>query len=760
MIKTLLLALLLLSVLPALGDDIRPPRINIFPKPSSVVDYAGSFRFAKHVTIFASPVATNEAQILTDLLSKGAITASVKEFSGRPEREGSVFLELDKSVANLGDEGYALTVTGGSVRIRAAGSAGIFYGIQSLRQLLPSDIESAEKAPNAKWSVPCCQIVDKPKFGWRGMLLDVSRHFFTKDDIKHFLDLLAMHKMNVFHWHLTDDGGWRVEMKKHPKLTSVGAWRIPSKEVWDYGSLSFPGPGSGQTLYGGFYTQDDVRELVKYASDRHITIVPEIEMPGHSLAAMASTPELTCNVPLGDFQKESGLLFPNVYCAGKEKSFQFLQDVIDEVCDLFPSKYIHIGGDEVDKFLWSHCPDCQARMKAEGLKTPEELQSYFVRRIEKYINSKGKRLLGWDEILEGGLAPNATVMSWRGTEGGIAAAKAGHDVVMTPTSHCYFDYAYSTISTEHVLGFEPVPAALTAAQGTHILGGQCNLWTEWVPDMPTAEQRLFPRLVPMAEILWSEHADTNPDTFDDRLQWYYPRLLDLSLNFYIPKPVADFDAVFLDGSGKVNFTSAPLPGAVIRFTTDGTEPSAQSPICKGAIEVHHPGTVVAALFLNGQKSESTTIAVSARPNVDPRTLLPGLAWRAYDGVFNVIPDFKTMVLSATGTTQSVGLAGDRKLNYALQITGYLKIEKEGVYRLYVNSDDGSALWLGGAKVVDNDGLHGTIEKSGRVMLKPGIYPLTVGFVQAGGDQSLTASIEGPGLPKQAIPTSMLWQPAP
>ena len=760
MIKTLLLAALILTAISVGADDTKQPKISIFPKPSSVVEYAGSFHFGKHVNIFASPEMQNEAQTLTDLLAKGSITTTIHDLTGKPEREGSVFLETDKSVANLGEEGYVLTVTGGSVRIRSAGSAGIFYGIQSLRQMLPSQIEDPQVAASAKWTVPCGQIVDRPRFQWRGMMLDVSRHFFPKDDVKHFIDLIAMHKLNVFHWHLVDDGGWRIEIKKHPKLTSVGAWRRPSKDVWDYQHLTFPGPNTGENLYGGFYTQDDIREIVKYAGDRHITVVPEIEMPGHSLAAMSSYPELTCAVPIGDFAKESGLPFPNVYCAGKEETFKFLQDVIDEVCDLFPSKYIHIGGDEVDKFLWKNCPNCQARMKAENLSTPEELQSYFVRRMEKYINSKGKRLMGWDEILEGGLAPNAAVMSWRGIDGGIAAAKAGHDVVMSPTSHCYFDYTYANISTEHVLEFEPVPAALTAAQGTHILGGQCNLWTEQVPDRATAEQRLFPRMVSMAEILWSEFPDKNPDIFDARLQNYYSRLTDLGLNFYIPKPTADFDAVLLDGRAKINLSKPPLPGSEIRYTTDGSEPSKDSKLCTGPIEVDKPGEIVAALFVKGQRSDLTRIGVAEHPRVEPRALLPGLAWKAYDGAFNLIPEFKTLISSDSGSTPAVGLVGQRTVNYALELSGFLKIEKAGIYKLSVSSDDGSGLWLGGARLVENDGPHGSVEKTGRITLKPGLYPLTIGFFQAGGAQSLSASIEGPGLAKQQIPASMLWRPIP
>ncbi|MES1227444.1 MAG: beta-N-acetylhexosaminidase, partial [Armatimonadota bacterium] len=431
----------------------------------------------------------------------------------------TVTLRTSKADPGLKAEGYRLTTRPGSIDIQAHDAAGVYYAVQTLRQLLPAGIErgSVKQATLGSYSIE-----DAPKFPWRGMLLDTSRHFFTTAEVKQDLDLLAMQKMNVFHWHLTDDGGWRIQIKKYPNLTRQGAWRVANpnpeekkSDLWDWQKLRFPAPGSKAKKYGGFYTQEEIRDVVRYAAQRHITVVPEIEMPGHSLAVVSSYPELGCTVSDAEYKKASSMSGKNVWCAGKEKTFSFIQDVLDEVFDLFPSKVVHIGGDEVDKYLWNHCDDCQKRMKTEGLKDAEELQSYFIKRIDKYVASKGRRLMGWDEILQGGLAPNAMVMSWRGTTGGIAAAQANHDVVMTPTSHCYFDYSYSQISTDHVLSFEPVPAALTGASASHVLGGQCNLWTEWVPNQKTAQQRLFPRLLAMSEVLWS--GSGSPDNFQPRL---------------------------------------------------------------------------------------------------------------------------------------------------------------------------------------------------------------------------------------------------
>jgi hexosaminidase len=376
-------------------------------------------------------------------------------------------------------------------------------------------------------TVPCVRIEDKPRLPWRGMLLDVSRHFFPKEFVKSFIDGLAMHKMNTFHWHLVDDQGWRLEIKKFPRLTEIGAWRVDRENLnWNERPAQQPGE---KATYGGFYTQDDVREILAYAASRHVTVVPEIEMPGHCLSALAAYPELSCTG--GPFTVPPGGVWPNkdVYCPGNEKTFKFLEDVLTEVVALFPGDYIHIGGDEVDKSTWKTCPKCQARMKAEGLRTEEELQSWFIRRIERFLNSKGKKLIGWDEILEGGLAPNAAVMSWRGNEGGIAAAKAGHAVVMTPTSHCYFDYYQGDAAVEplaiggylplsKVYAFEPVPTELSVEQSAFIIGAQANLWSEYIPTPEHARYMIHPRIAAMAETGWTVRDGRDWAGFIERLE--------------------------------------------------------------------------------------------------------------------------------------------------------------------------------------------------------------------------------------------------
>lgn len=748
MLRLLSLILPLVASLSFAQDPI--PRVNVFPKPSHVEDVPGEFRIDRPVQVIADSGCNQEAAYLAHMLNRAPVA------DGRQPK--TIKLQLDGS-ADLGDEGYAMSVRQSEIDIHAQKAAGIFYGIQTLRQMLPPQTEDPMKSGRTRWSIPCADITDRPRFAWRGMLLDVSRHFFPKEDIERFLDHLAMLKMNVFHWHLVDDGGWRIQINKYPELTSTGAWRKWTPATWDYQHLLFPGLESGDRLYGGFYTKSDIREIVQYASERHITIVPEIEMPGHSMAALSSYPFLMCRgTTPTEWAAHAGYPMPNVYCAGKETTFKFLEDVLDEVMDLFPSKVIHIGGDEVDKFLWARCPDCQARMKAEGLKDEQELQSYFIKRIEKYLNSKGRTLIGWDEILEGGLAPNASVMSWRGMDGGIAAAQAGHEVVMTPTSHCYFDYSYQNTPTEHVFNFEPIPPGLTADQAKLIEGCQCNLWTEWVPDMATAEQRLFPRILALSEVAWSQHKDPDADTFVYRMRPFFNRMDALGINYYMPQPRPKFDAVLLNGPGTVEFEQSPLPGGTIRFTTDDTAPTAQSQAYSGPIYVSRPMVITAALFsANGAMSDPVHVHVGAYQPVSPTGLVEGLSWKAVQGQFSTVPDATNLPSIAGGADTSIRLEGNLKENYALQFDGFIRIDREGVYTFYTSSDDGSALSIGGLRVVDNDGPHGTVEKSGRIYLKPGYYPLRVGYFQAGGDQSLSASIQGPGIEKQALTGGILFK---
>jgi hexosaminidase len=496
-----------------------PAQVSIIPQPVSVVTpkVMGQFVInANTPIILEASGLMNVVNFLNDYLQEvyGFQLKVRKEAHGTP----AIFLgyqRLDHPNAGA----YAITIHKKGIYIDGDNEAGTFYGMQSLLQMLPVTISASLK-------VPFVSIQDHPRFEYRGLHLDVSRHFFPVDYVKRYIDYIALHKMNYFHWHLTDDQGWRIEIKKYPRLTEVGAWRD--------GTIigHHPGTGNDNTRHGGFYTQEEVKEVVAYAAARYITVVPEIEMPGHASAALAGFPNLGCTGGPYTVQQTWGV-FRDVFCAGNDTVFNFLQDVLDEVIPLFPAKYVHVGGDECPKDSWKACSKCQKRIKDLNLKDEHELQSYFIQRMEKYINSKGKTIIGWDEILEGGLAPNAVVMSWRGESGGIEAAKQNHDVIMTPTTYVYLDYSQTKredslviggyLPLEKVYNYEPLPKELTPAQAKRIIGAQANLWTEYITNAAKVEYMIFPRATALSEVLWSPKEKKNWVDFQKRLQTQFKR---------------------------------------------------------------------------------------------------------------------------------------------------------------------------------------------------------------------------------------------
>ena len=572
--------------------------MNIIPKPNSVELRNGHYEFSPAPTIFISPGISNGdffQEILTGLIPG-------LQSSTDPNAELRLILEPD---TDLPAEGYRLEITVNGILISAGDEPGVFYGIQSLRQLLPPVLEGG-----GVWTgpilIPLASINDHPRFAWRGMHLDVSRHFFPTEFVKQYIDMIALHKMNVFHWHLTDDNGWRLEIKKYPKLTEVCAWRVDREnEGWRDWSPIQPGEASS---YGGFYTQEEVREIVAYAAARQITVIPEIEMPGHSSELFAAYPEFSCRgetLPV-----RPGSYWPNkdILCAGNDSVFSFLEGVIDEVVELFPAKYIHIGGDEATKTNWETCPKCQARIQVEGLANEHELQSWFIRKMERYIRSKGKQIIGWDEILEGGLAPEATVMSWRGMAGGIAAAKAGHDVIMAPTSHCYFDYYQGDPATEpkaiggyvplnKVYSYDPIPEALEPTEYKYILGSQANLWTEFIKTPEHAEYMVLPRMSALAEVVWSAKADRNWLDFHTRLGSLLQRFDALGWNYSKGSFLVEIIPGRMEGSGAIQFDLlCEKPEYQLRYTTDGSDPGPESPLYAGTLSVDQDVQVRAAVF--------------------------------------------------------------------------------------------------------------------------------------------------------------------
>ena len=523
--------LLLVCLLQTIGI-VAQRNIAIIPAPAKLERHSGIFKLTSKTTIVAATTQDKiAANFFNDYLKK-YYDLSLRIVTATSAN--SITLATHSIVNNTSttsNEKYILTVSEKNISIVGNGNAGTFYGIQSLIQLLPIPTTLSTTTLN----IQCLTIEDEPRFGYRGMHLDVSRHFFPIEYIKKYIDYIALHKMNTFHWHLTDDQGWRIEIKKYPKLTSVGGFRN--------GTIvgRYPGKGNTNKHYGGFYTQVEVKEIVAYAAKRYITVIPEIEMPGHASAAIAAYPQLSCfpeaatkypprtawngDTTQKNVQQTWGV-FDDVFCPS-EFTFNFLQDVLDEVMPLFPSNYIHIGGDECPKVSWKKSAFCQQLIKEKNFKDEHELQSYFIQRIEKYINSKGKQIIGWDEILEGGLAPNATVMSWRGEKGGIEAAKAKHNVIMTPSGWCYFDHSQTKnedsvtignfLPLEKVYNYEPIPKDLSKEEEKYILGAQANVWAEYITNTSKVEYHIFPRMSALSEVLWSKKEQRNWQSFETRL---------------------------------------------------------------------------------------------------------------------------------------------------------------------------------------------------------------------------------------------------
>lgn len=552
------------------------------------------------------------AKYLNETLSKTSgfkLRSVVSDRSVDPDN--SLVLELVGESNN--EEAYELSINKSGVKIKSNSSAGLFYGVQTLRQLMPTQLTTVKSQPDIHVVIPAISIKDEPRFGWRGFMLDVSRHFYGKEEVKRVLDFMAEMKLNRFHWHLADDQGWRLQIKNYPKLTSIGAWRVDynthDENVSNWWGRPVQKKGEEAT-YGGFYTQGDIREIVAYAKERFIEVIPEIDMPGHSQAAIAAYPEISCTG--GPFYVATGGVFKdNTYCPGKEVTFKFVEDVLKEVMDLFPYDYIHIGGDECSKLSWQVDPDCQKRMKDEGLADEHELQSYFIKRIEGMINARGKNMIGWDEILEGGLAPNATVMSWRGEKGGIASARAGHDVIMTPAKYCYLDLKQGHDDLEPNLGYsysfmkdayeyKIISDSLTKDQGKHVLGVQGNLWTESLADWDKLTYMAFPRMYAIAENAWTAEPFKSWKGFTDRLQSQFKRLDSQGERY----ATSAFN-VWIDhkGNGKSIDVSlkTEVDGLDIYYTLDGSEPNMNSSKYESEFEINRTSTLKATSFSNGKQ---------------------------------------------------------------------------------------------------------------------------------------------------------------
>jgi hexosaminidase len=602
--RNFLIIILCLIIIILLGCNKQQlhHQTNIIPQPVEFQHKNGNFTFNANTKLLFEDERLNfPAQYAASLWEPILGYKLETDQEIRSEIKKSLTLRIfETPEAEIGNEGYILEIDSEKVILSANTPAGILYGIQTITQLMDSEKPGI---------LPACRIIDYPRFAYRGIHLDVSRHFMPIEFIYRLMDYMAMHKLNMFHWHLVDDQGWRLEINKYPKLTEVGAWRVDMSQLhWNERPLI---NDPEKATYGGFYAQDEVKALVAYAAERNITVVPEIEMPAHVISALAAYPEFSCTGE--NLGVSTGGVWPitHIYCAGKDETFAFLENVLLEVMELFPSEYIHIGGDEADKTNWRSCPKCQERIRNEGLANEEALQSYFIHRIESFLNAHGRNIIGWDEILEGGLAPNASVMSWRGEQGGIDAAKLGNKVVMTPVSHCYFDYYQGdpaieplafggNITLKKVYHFEPIPAELTAEEAKMVLGAQANVWTEYIPHPSHAEYMIFPRLSALAEVVWSPKGNRNWADFSRRMEYQYRRYDRLGINY-------SRSAFQVSVKPEVNSTNRSLVlnlftevyDPVIHYTLDGSIPGPNSLFYKRPVEINESANLKAAVFLNG-----------------------------------------------------------------------------------------------------------------------------------------------------------------
>ena len=600
--------------------------IAIIPEPVQIVKNQGVFVLPAHVLVNAS--ASNGLQQVTNVLKqKLKVTGTSVEIANKISSP-TISLTLNTKTDNvIGKEGYRLIVTPKTVIIKANEAAGLFYGLQTLFQLFPKEIESTTVVKNKKWSLPCVEITDYPRFGWRGLMFDVTRHFFTKQDVKHYIDDMVRYKLNLLHLHLTDDEGWRIEIKSLPQLTKVGAWRV--NKVGYFGTFSPPSPDEPKD-YGGFYTHEDLKEIIDYAKDRFVDILPEIDVPGHSLAAIVSYPELSCTPEANTYRVRSGeqimdwshgappiALVDNTLCPANEKVYEFLDKVITEVAQIFPFEYIHMGGDEAPHNYWEKNEQIRELMKREGLTTIEQVQNYFTKKTDSIVRSKGKKFIGWDEILEGGGVPaTAAVMSWRGMKGGIEAAKSGHEVVMSPTDFAYIDYMqgdvamepriYASLSLSKTYQFEPLPNGVNAK---YIKGGQANLWTEQVYNMRHAEYMTYPRALAIAESVWSPQAKKEWKNFFNKVETHFERLDEAEIK-YAPSVYEPKFTLSRNNQGLLQIAmETEAPDVTIHYTFDNSFPDYFYPVYKQALTPPKDALMLRVVSYRGKKQMGRMISV-------------------------------------------------------------------------------------------------------------------------------------------------------
>ena len=738
--------------------------IAILPTPVSLTEQSGSFVLKDGMKIGVSDQSLFPAAGYLQEILRNVISSSVEVTTDKSQVD--MYFQLKDTVGK--PSSYKLESTPEYIRVEATDYSGIISAITTIRQLLPATIEVQGEKQN--YSIPVVQIEDAPRFEWRGFMLDASRHFWNKKEVKHVLDLMSLYKLNKFHWHLSDDQGWRIEIEKYPLLTEKGAWRkfntqdrtcMARAKEEDNTDFLIPEDKirivEGDTLYGGYYTHDDIKEIVAYATQRGIDVIPEIDMPGHFLAAISQYPELACDGLIG-----WGEIFSSPICPGKDATLEFCRNVFKEVFELFPYEYVHMGGDEVEKANWKKCPLCQKRIRTEKLGSVEELQAWFVRDMEKFFLANGKRLIGWDEVVADGLSSDAAITWWRSwAKDALPTATAQKQkVIACPNEYFYFDYAQDQNSVKKILAYDPcADERLSPEQKKYIWGVQANLWAEWIPTMKRIEYLIVPRMIALSEIAWAEPtAKPGLEEFYRQFVPQFKRMDVMRVNYRVPDLQGFYKVnAFIDET-TVELT-CPLPGTEIRYTTDGSMPTKESALYNGALEVGKTTDFAFRTFRpDGSPSDAVRTKYVKAPYAEavtaPAALQPGLkaVWHDFRG--NLCADIDAAPVKGEYVVESVSIPEEVKGNIGLVLTGYLEVPADGIYTFALLSDDGSTLMLDGELLGDNDGAHSPVEIIVQKALKAGLHPIEVRYFDCNGGVLQMELVNEKG-EKEVLPSAWL-----
>lgn len=741
MFKKLSFALLTMSacILSSCSDSSLRQEVSVLPTPVQLTTQSGAFTLKDGLKIGVSDESLLPAAQYLQSILQNAVTSTAEV----GEQHADIFLNLTDA---KGKEGaYKLNVTSGNITVEAADYSGIVSAIATIHQLLPVAIE--QPSQGASYSIPAVTVEDAPRLLWRGMMLDASRHFWNKQEVKHVLDMMALYKLNKFHWHLTDDQGWRIEIKQYPLLTEKGAWRkfnshdrdcMRSVIAEDNTDFQIPEDKlkivEGDTLYGGYYTQEDIKEIVAYAAQRGIDVIPEIDMPGHFLAAIDQYPDIACTGLIG-----WGSVFSSPICPGKDSTIEFCKNVYKEVFQLFPYEYVHMGGDEVDMANWKKCADCQRRIKKEGLHSESGLQAWFVRQMERFFTENGKKFIGWDEVISDGLSADATIMWWRSwAPKAIPTATAeGKQVINTENNYFYFDYLQDKTTLPKLLAYEPISAELAPEQQKKVLGVQANLWCEWIPSMKRLEYMIMPRLLALSEIAWVEPA-AKPGIADfyKALIPQFKRMDAMNINYRIPDLEGFYNTNAFVDETTLNI-ECPLPDAEIRYTTDGTSPTKTSLLYEGPLKVTETTEFTLRTFRpDGSACDmvKTKFVKSPYAEADAAAVISGdgldVVWHDFRG--EKCADIDAAPVKGTYTVETVSIPEEVKGDIGLVLKGYLLIPADGIYTFALLSDDGSTLMIDGKQVIDNDGPHSPREIIAQTALKKGLHPIEIRYFDNNG----------------------------